>query len=58
MARQILLPHGKKNELMRMVHCTYPTVRAALRFRSDSATARKIRFVAVKHLGGYEVETL
>lgn len=56
MAKQILLEHGQKGRLMQLTNSSYPTIRLALKFRRDTPKARKIRHVAIKHLGGKEVE--
>lgn len=56
MAKQILLAHGKKGKLMKLTKSSYPTVREALHFRSDTQMARRIRKMALKELGGKQVE--
>lgn len=52
MGKKILLQHGKKRELIRVMHSTYPTVKAALNYECNTKTAEKIRHVAVKEFGG------
>lgn len=56
MERQILLPAGQKKALVRAMNSTYPTVRSALRFRSNSENAKRIRYAAVRHFGGVQVD--
>lgn len=47
---------GQMSKLKKIFKTTYPTVRAALRYKTDSELARKIRHTAVKEYGGKEVE--
>lgn len=56
MTREILLPTGKRAALVRALKLSYPTVRAALRFASDTETAKRVRHVAIKEYGGVIVE--
>jgi hypothetical protein len=54
MAKQILVPHGKISKLMKAFNTTCPTVRAALRYQTNTDLARKIRHAAVTVFGGAE----
>jgi hypothetical protein len=52
--KQIILGHSKKKEIMKIINVTYPTIRAALKYKSDSTLAFKIRKLALE-LGGVEM---
>lgn len=54
MAKQILLAAGKKTALKKALNTSYPTVRAALGYESNTLIAKKIRHAAVKVFGGVE----
>lgn len=54
--RQIVVEYGVNTEIMAALGCTQPTIRAALRFKSNTSLARKIRFLALKK-GGVERDT-
>ncbi|MGM9817682.1 MAG: hypothetical protein ACI30B_01710 [Paludibacteraceae bacterium] len=56
MTRRILMDFGQISKLKKIFKTTYPTVRAALLYKTDSELARKIRHTAVKEYGGKEVE--
>lgn len=53
--KKIEINGGKKKELMRVCNATYPTVRQALRFLSDTEKAKRIRKVAME-MGGMVME--
>jgi hypothetical protein len=55
MAKQILIGHGQRLEIMKALNVSYPTVRKSLRCQSDNEIANKIRVVALKK-GGQVVE--
>lgn len=50
--KRILIEHGNRKKLMSAFKTSYPTIRAALRYESDTEMARKIRFVAIKQYDG------
>ena len=52
MAKKIFVEDKAKAHLRRVFKCSNVTVWKALTFESDSKLARKIRFVALKELGG------
>jgi len=52
MAKKIYLEDKGKAHLRRLFNCSNVMVWKALTFESDSKLARKIRFVALKELGG------
>ena len=54
--RQIVVEYGVNTEIMAALGCTQPTIRAALRYKSNTPLARKIRFLALKK-GGVERDT-
>ncbi len=54
MQREIILKSGKQAELKKAMNVSYPTIRKALRFQTDTNTAKRIRWNAVKHFGGVE----
>lgn len=49
--QEITVSHGLRKEIMEELDCTYPTVRAALKFRSDTLLAIRIRQYAIRHGG-------
>lgn len=49
--RQIIVEYGVNTEIMAALGCTQPTIRAALRYKSNTPLARKIRFLALKKGG-------
>ena len=51
--REIMVSWGERQELMAIFRTSYPTVRAALRGKSNTDLARKIRTAALKR-GGVE----
>lgn len=52
---QIIMPHGAAKKLGSALNVSQPTVREALRYQSDTETARRIRHTAVNVFGGVEV---
>lgn len=52
MSKEILLRQGAKAKLMQVLNTTYPTVRAALKFETDTEIAKRIRHYAMNELGG------
>lgn len=57
MKRKIEVDHGTKKRIMRALNCTYPTVKTALEFRSETEKAQKIRQYAMQNGGvEYKVE--
>ncbi len=52
MTKEIHISHGNRAKLMKALNVTYPTVRAALRFESNTVIAEKIRKVAKSEYGG------
>lgn len=54
--RQIVVEYGVNTEIMAALGCAQPTIRAALRYKSNTSLARKIRFLALKK-GGVERDT-
>lgn len=56
MPKKIIVDFNVKKELMKTCHVTYPTIRSALNFKSDTALARRIRQIALKDFGGVEVK--
>lgn len=53
---QIIMPHGAAKELGQALNVSQPTIREALRYKSDTATARKIRYTVIKEFGGVETK--
>lgn len=53
--RVIAVEYGVNTEIMAALGCTQPTIRAALRYKSNTSLARKIRFLALKK-GGVKKE--
>ena len=55
-SKQIVLrTYGDSQKLGRVLNVSQPTIRKALRFESDTDTARRIRHTAVKAFGGVEI---
>jgi len=54
--KSILVNHGTKKEIMAAFGCTYPIVRAALNFKSNTPLSGKIRKAAINK-GGRLVES-
>lgn len=54
--KMILIKHGDRERIMKAMGVTYPTVRRALRYESNSEVARKIRTYALRSLGGKVLE--
>lgn len=52
--KEILLGYGERIRLMSAFHISYPTIRKALRFETDTKLARKIRHIAISEYGGIE----
>lgn len=57
MTKQLYTKKGTGKKISKMLGVSVQTVSAAVRGRSDTETARKIRKVAVEHFGAVEVET-
>ena len=55
--RRIIVDYGTRREIMQLLDCTYPTVRTALQFGSDTELAQRIRKVAMEK-GGTELITI
>lgn len=53
MKRKIEVDHGTKKKIMKALKCTYPTVKTALEYRSETAKAKQIRQYAMRN-GGVE----
>lgn len=51
---EILVKHGLKMQIHRVLGCSRPTINEALSGRSDTDYARKIRWYALRH-GGVEI---
>ena len=47
----IIVDHGEKQEIMKILNVSYPTVRRALRGEAFNKRAQKIREVAIKRGG-------
>lgn len=56
MLNEIKVPHGKKEQLGRVFKKSSPFVRKALRGEKSDEISLKIRFTAINHFGGYEVQ--
>lgn len=56
MEKEILIKHGVRKRLMSAFGVSYPTVRNALRYKSHTELAQRIRYVTKKRYGGIEVE--
>ncbi len=57
MAKQLLTKKGTGKEIAKLLGVSEHTVSYAVRGRSDTETARKIRKLAKDHYGAIEVET-
>lgn len=53
--KEIIVPHGLKDKLIKKFNTSYPTVRKALKGEGQSLTCLKIRKEALKS-GGVEVK--
>ena len=53
---KILMDLGGKMRLRQIFGVSYPTVRAALNGKTQTALAQRIRRTAVKELGGVEMK--
>ena len=49
--KEILVENGEKLALKTIFKTSYPTIRSALRFRTNTALAHKIRETAIKRGG-------
>lgn len=49
--QEITVSHGLRKEIMEELQCSYPTIRAALKFQSDTLLADHIRQYAIQHGG-------
>lgn len=56
MLNEIRVPHGTKENLGRIFKKSRPFVRKALRGQNSDEISLKIRFTAINHFGGYEVQ--
>lgn len=54
--KEIKIEHGLRKEIMAQLNTTYPTVKSALMFRSNTQLAERIRAYALAH-GGIVVES-
>jgi len=54
--RLIKVKQKVRLQLMKIHNCTYPTIRKALKYESDSELSKKIRISALEH--GGEIFTL
>jgi len=52
--KEILLDNGDRKKLLKMFNVTYPTVSAALKYKTKTLLAHKIREAAVE-MGGRKV---
>ena len=57
MAKQIFTKKGTGKQIAKMLGVSVQTVSKAMRGKSDTATARKIRKLAVDNFGAVEVDT-
>lgn len=55
--KEIKIEHGLRKEIMKQFSTTYPTVKAALSYKSHTPLAEKIRSYALQH-GGVVVESV
>jgi len=55
--RTILVNYGIKKEIMAALGCTYPTIKTALNYKSNTALSSKIREAAINK-GGCLVESI
>lgn len=53
--KEIKVQHGLRREMMSVFGTTYPTIRAALRYKSDTYYAKRMRGYALNH-GGVIIE--
>lgn len=53
--KEILIGYGDGARLMTAFRISYPTLRRALRFKTDTELARKIRHTAINEYGGREI---
>ena len=49
--QEITVSHGLRKEIMEVLQCSYPTIRAALKFQSNTLLADHIRQYAIQHGG-------
>lgn len=56
MLNEIRVPHGVKENLGRIFKKSRPFIRKALRGQKNDEISLKIRFTAINHFGGYEVQ--
>lgn len=49
--KQIQIEHGLRKQIMEALEVTYPTIKAALTFKSNTLTAKTIRQYALDHGG-------
>ena len=56
MGKKVIVKYGKVNEIAKVMKLQRETVSRALNYQSNSFTARKVRYVAIKEYGGVEVE--
>ena len=54
--KKIVIEHGTRKELMKIFNTTYPTIRGALNYKTDSLLSSKIRQAALNR-GGIVVES-
>lgn len=57
MAKQLLTTKGTGRKIAKLLRVSEQTVSKAVRDKSDTNTARKIRKIAVENYGAVEVET-
>ncbi len=55
--KEIRVEHGLRKEILKTFNTTYPTIKTALSFQSDTENARMIRGYALNH-GGILVESI
>lgn len=53
---RIIVDHNNQKEISKVFKCTKSMVSQALRGKSQSELAKKIRYVAVSQYGGQEIE--
>ena len=49
--KKIIVNYGLRKKIMVALDCTYPTVQAALEYRSHTDKAKRIRNYALRHGG-------
>lgn len=49
--RVIVVSHGLRKQIMETLNVTYPTIRSALKFKSNTLNAQLIRLYALTHGG-------